>query len=147
MSATRCIFVVREVLPSGDEEALELASRMRLVRIPEKGFINYRPGIQGRGRWDGHNSIFRCIVIRQRCGDSECNKRMWYQLDRRRLGLHFNRRFSLNMEDAPDSPESLAIGSSDLRFLLSSHNVDELSQAKLCENGIDTLAKFAAFVK
>ena len=38
------------------------------------------------------------------------------------------------------------MGSSDLRFLLSSHNVDELSQAKLFENGIDTLAKFAAFV-
>ena len=50
------------------------------------------------------------------------------------------------MEDPPDPPESLAIGSSDLRFLLSSHNVDELSQAKLFENGIDTLAKFAAFV-
>ena len=38
------------------------------------------------------------------------------------------------------------MGSSDLRFLLSSHNVDELSQAKLFKNGIDTLAKFAAFV-
>ena len=50
------------------------------------------------------------------------------------------------MEDPPDPPESLAIGSSDLRFLLSSHNVDEPSQAKLFENGIDTLAKFAAFV-
>ena len=50
------------------------------------------------------------------------------------------------MEEPPDPPESLAMGSSDLRFLLSSHNVDELSQAKLFENGIDTLAKFAAFV-
>ena len=50
------------------------------------------------------------------------------------------------MEEPPEPPESLAIGSSDLRFLLSSHNVDELSQAKLFENGIDTLAKFAAFV-
>ena len=50
------------------------------------------------------------------------------------------------MEEAPEPPESLAMGSSDLRFLLSSHNVDELSQAKLFENGIDTLAKFAAFV-
>ena len=38
------------------------------------------------------------------------------------------------------------MGSSDLRFLLSSHNVDELSQAKLFGNGIHTLAKFAAFV-
>ena len=43
-------------------------------------------------------------------------------------------------------PEALAIGSSDIRFLLSSHSVDQLSQAKLFENGIDTLAKFAAFV-
>ena len=50
------------------------------------------------------------------------------------------------MEEPPEPPESLAIGSSDLRFLLSSHNVDELSQAKLLENGIDALAKFAAFV-
>ena len=50
------------------------------------------------------------------------------------------------MEEPPDPPEALAMGSSDLRFLLSSHNVDELSQAKLFENGIDTLAKFAAFV-
>ena len=50
------------------------------------------------------------------------------------------------MEEPPEPPELLAIGSSDLRFLLSSHNVDELSQAKLFENGIDTLAKFAAFV-
>ena len=69
------------MLPPADEEALEMASRMRLVRIPERGFINYRPGIQGRGRWDGFNSILRCIVICQRCGNSECNKRMWYQLD------------------------------------------------------------------
>ena len=50
------------------------------------------------------------------------------------------------MEEPSEPPESLAIGSSDLRFLLSSHNVDELSQAKLFGNGIDTLAKFAAFV-
>ena len=73
--------VVREVLPSGDEEALEFASRMRLVRIPDMGFINHRPGIQGRGRWDGRNDIFRCIVICEDCGASECNKRMRYQLD------------------------------------------------------------------
>ena len=58
-----------------------MASRMRLVRILERGFINYRPGIQGRGRWDGFNSIFRCIVICQRCGESECDKRMWCQPD------------------------------------------------------------------
>ena len=47
------------------------------------------------------------------------------------------------MEEA-EPPESLAMGSSDLRILLSLHNVEELSQAKLFEN--DTLAKFAAFV-
>ena len=62
------------------------------------------------------------------------------------LGLLLIRRVFLNIEEAPGPPESLAIGSSDLRYLLSSHNVDELSQAKLFENGIDTLAKFAAFV-
>ena len=50
------------------------------------------------------------------------------------------------MEDPPGPPESLAIGFSDLRFLLSSHSVNELSQAKLFENGIDTLATLAAFV-
>ena len=49
------------------------------------------------------------------------------------------------MEEA-DPLDSLAMGWSDLRFVLSSHNVEELSQAKLFENGIDTLAKFAAFV-
>ena len=49
------------------------------------------------------------------------------------------------MEEA-DALDSLAMGSSDLRFLLSSHNVEELSQAKLFDNGIDTMAKFAAFV-
>ena len=38
------------------------------------------------------------------------------------------------------------MGSPDIRFLLSSHIVEELSQAKLFENGMDTLAKFAAFV-
>ena len=58
-----------------------MAFRMRYVRIPERGFINYRHGIQGRGRWDGHNWIFRCIVICQRCNASECTKRNWYQLD------------------------------------------------------------------
>ena len=58
-----------------------MASEMSYVRIPERGFINHRYGIQGRGRWDGHNQIFRCIVVCQRCHASECNKRMWYQLD------------------------------------------------------------------
>ena len=72
---------IREVLPPSDEDALEIASRMSYVRIPERGFINYRYGIQGRGRWDGRNDIFRCIVICQRCNASECNKRMWYQID------------------------------------------------------------------
>ena len=43
--------------------------------------------------------------------------------------------------------DSLAKGSSDVRYLLSSHNVEENSQAKLFENGIDTLARFAAFVR
>ena len=38
------------------------------------------------------------------------------------------------------------MGSSHIRFLLSSHNVEELSQAKLLENGTDRLARFAAFV-
>ena len=71
---------VREVLPQGDEEALEHASRMQLVRIPDTGFIRYRYGIQGRGRWDGRSDIFRCIVICENCDASECNKRMWYQL-------------------------------------------------------------------
>ena len=41
--------------------------------------------------------------------------------------------------------DSLTRGfSSDVRYLLSSHNAEEASQAKLFENGIDTLAKFAA---
>ena len=48
--------------------------------------------------------------------------------------------------EAADLLESLATGSSDIRFLLSSHSVEELSQARLFEDGIDTLAKFAAFV-
>ena len=65
------------------------------------------------------------------------------------LALGFNNSSSFafsTMEEPPEPPELLAMGSSDLRFLLSSPNVDELSQAKLFENGIDTLAKFAAFV-
>ena len=52
---------------------------------------------------------------------------------------------SFNME-AADPLEPLATESSDIRFLLSSHNVEELSQAELFENGIDMLVKFAAFV-
>ena len=39
--------------------------------------------------------------------------------------------------------DSLAKGSSDVCYLLSSHNVEEASQAKLFE----TLAMFAAFVR
>ena len=69
--------VIRQVLPASEEDALAMAS----VRIPERGFINHRYGIQGRGRWDGHNQIFRYIVVCQICNASECNKRMWYQLD------------------------------------------------------------------
>ena len=45
------------------------------------------------------------------------------------------------------SSESLAKGSSHVRYLLSSHSVEESWQVKLFENGIDTLAKFAAFVR
>ncbi|CAE7384788.1 unnamed protein product [Symbiodinium microadriaticum] len=41
---------------------------------------------------------------------------------------------------------SLAKGSSDLRFLLTHHKVTADVQAKLYENSIDTVAKFAAFV-
>ena len=73
--------MMRDTLPRGDEEALEHANRMRLVRIPDTGFIRYRPGIQGRGRWDGRNDIFRCIVLCESCNARGCNMRMWYQLD------------------------------------------------------------------
>ena len=41
---------------------------------------------------------------------------------------------------------SLAKGSSDLRFLLTHHKVTDEVQAKLFENNVDTVAKFAAFV-
>ncbi|CAE7312401.1 abhd17c, partial [Symbiodinium microadriaticum] len=41
---------------------------------------------------------------------------------------------------------SLAKGSSDLRFLLTHHKVTADVQAKLYDNSIDTVAKFAAFV-
>ena len=71
----------RETLPPGEAAGLELASRMTLVRILDRGFISYRRGIQGRGRWDGRNDIFRCIMLCENCHASECNKRMWYQLD------------------------------------------------------------------
>ena len=50
------------------------------------------------------------------------------------------------MAEVADHSESLATGLSDIRFLLSSHKVEELSQAKLFEDWIHTLAKFAAFV-
>ena len=33
------------------------------------------------GRRDGRSDIFRCIVLCENCNASECNKRMWYQLD------------------------------------------------------------------
>ena len=42
--------------------------------------------------------------------------------------------------------DKLRLGSLDLRFLLTNHGVKDDHQAKLFENGIDTLAKFAAFV-
>ena len=73
--------VIRQVLPASEEDALAMASEMSYIRILERGFINHGYGIQGRGRWDGHNQIFRCIVVCQTCNASECNKRMWYQLD------------------------------------------------------------------
>ena len=73
--------VIRQVLPASEKDALAMASEMSYIRIPERGFINHRYGIQGRGRWDGHNQIFRCIVVCQICNASKCNKRMWYQLD------------------------------------------------------------------
>ena len=47
---------IRETLPPGEAAGLEAASRLRLVRIPDTGFILL-------------------------CHASECNKRMWYQLD------------------------------------------------------------------
>ena len=75
---------IQETLPPSDEEALEsleYASRMTLVRIPDTRFIRYRPSAQGLGRWDGRNDIFRCLVLCENCNASECNKRMWYQLD------------------------------------------------------------------
>ena len=50
---------IRQVLPASEEDALAMASEMSYIRIPERGFINHRYGIQGRGRWDGHNQIFR----------------------------------------------------------------------------------------
>ena len=43
--------VIQEVLPPADEEALEMASRMRYVRIPERGSSTpapaYRAGVGG----------------------------------------------------------------------------------------------------
>ena len=47
---------------------------------------------------------------------------------------------ALSLED------KLAKGSSDLRFLLTNHGVKDDHQGKLYDCGIDTLAKFAAFV-
>ena len=47
---------------------------------------------------------------------------------------------------APTEEEKLAKGSSDLRFLLTSHGVASATQAELYRNGINSLAKFAAFV-
>ena len=42
--------------------------------------------------------------------------------------------------------EKLALGSSDLKFLLTSCEIKSASQGKLFEAGVNTLAKFAAFV-
>ena len=45
-----------------------------------------------------------------------------------------------------DLEAKLLKGSSDLRFLLTHHKVTEEVQAKLYDNSIDTVSKFAAFV-
>ena len=42
--------------------------------------------------------------------------------------------------------EKLALGSSDLRFLLTTCEIKPASQGALFEAGVNTLAKFAAFV-
>ena len=42
--------------------------------------------------------------------------------------------------------EKLALGSSDLKFLLTTCEIKSTSQGKLFETGVNTLAKFAAFV-
>ena len=45
---------------------------------------------------------------------------------------------------AADSAK-LAKGSADLRYLLQTHSVLDVSQAKLFDAGVDTVAKYAAF--
>ena len=52
-----------------------------LPAIPDIGYIRWKSRIQGRGRWDSRNDIFRCIVLCPRCGEDSCNRRMWYAID------------------------------------------------------------------
>ena len=42
--------------------------------------------------------------------------------------------------------QKLEMGASDLRFLLTNHGVQDAHQGALFEAGVDTMAKFAAFV-
>ena len=51
------------------------------LAIPEIGYVRHRDRMQGRGRWDARNRIFRCIVRCPECTSDACNRRMWYMLD------------------------------------------------------------------
>ena len=51
--------------------------------IPNFGSIIFQDGLTGRGRYDTHNQIFRCIVRCPRCRADMCNRRMWFALDNR----------------------------------------------------------------
>ena len=42
--------------------------------------------------------------------------------------------------------QKLEVGASDLRFLLTHHGIQDAHQGALFEAGVDTMAKFAAFV-
>ena len=42
--------------------------------------------------------------------------------------------------------QKLELGASDLRFLLTNHGIQDAHQGALFEAGVDTMAKFAAFV-
>ena len=49
--------------------------------IPHVGSIIFQEGLTGRGRYDTHNQIFRCIVRCPHCRADMCNRRMWFALD------------------------------------------------------------------
>ena len=49
--------------------------------IPHNGSIIFEDGLTGRGRYDTHNQIFRCIVRCPRCRADMCNRRVWFALD------------------------------------------------------------------